>query len=110
MQKKKNLQLSDLVKKAGFQLESNLNQTIKAKLNNTDLTRILANTQKNPDLQKLFGILIPAQKIPGNEDTANTSKLVVRTEEKIDSIEEKLLEIDSKLDEMRNLVAKNKKK
>ncbi|WP_411335010.1 hypothetical protein ACK1LH_09860 [Metabacillus indicus] len=110
MGKKKNPQLKDLVKKAGFQLESNLNHAIKEKINDKDFSRLVFNTQKKTELQKLLGNFSSAHNLPSKDDVANTAKLVIKTEEKIDSIEEKLLEIDAKLNEMKSLVQQNKKK
>lgn len=99
------------LKNAGIQLEKKLNTFIQHQLNQEEISRKLSEkslhqADKLIELQQFMETMSAIFNFPSKNDVANTSKLVIQTEEKIDSIADQLLGINQTLEDVKRLLIK----
>ncbi|WP_158737860.1 hypothetical protein [Alteribacillus sp. YIM 98480] len=86
------------LKKLAFALEKNINDTIKKELNNENIAKaagIAAKTHARflRSLQEYSEILSAPLNIPTKKDVSNIAKLIIQLEDKIDNMEEELIDV-----------------
>ena len=86
------------LKKSGIAIEQQINQHIQSLLNNKDLVKAANQhsdliTNNIRSLQKYVEVLSTILQIPTKNDVANVAKLTIQTEEKVDQLDERIMEL-----------------
>ncbi|QFT90365.1 hypothetical protein FIU87_17125 [Bacillus sp. THAF10] len=84
------------LKVQALRVENDLNETIKNSLNNEMIYRILGkksekNAEKLRSIREQVEVLSLQYNFPTKNDVANLAKLLIQIEEKIDKLEEKMI-------------------
>lgn len=114
MDNKKDTSLADIIKKYGLKTERELNAHIQKRLNNEKVIKTLSEksslqAKKIVQLQQIMEIISNALNFPTKNDIANTSKLVIQSEEKIDSLEENMMQLNKSIEDVKRLLIKEEK-
>lgn len=101
-------ELYETIRNAGFLLETQLNEFIQKHLNKEELVGMAAIVTKAHT--KLIEFLHEFQEIisvhlntPTKNDVANVAKLVVQTEEKVDSLTDEIIRLTESIDQLKEL-------
>lgn len=107
----KQFDLYQLLKNSGMKLEWKVNETIQNQLNRKEAA-LLFNTQSQiaanviNKLQQKIEILSIPLNFPTKQDMANATKINVQTEEKVDLLDDKVSDVLTSLNELKQLVTK----
>ena len=106
VQEMSNLDKNKEIRKKAIQIEKKINDSIQKLLNREDLVQQTAisseiyGTVLN-QLQQYMELLSIHFNLPTKNDIANTARLVIQVEEKIDRLEEQLLDLKDYIEEMK---------
>ncbi|WP_170006213.1 hypothetical protein [Bacillus fonticola] len=103
----------EALKKMGFKLEQQMNELIQKQLDREDVIRqvnisgkLYGNMMKK--LQDYTETLSVYLNFPTKKDVANTAKLVMQTEEKVDGLDEQLVRLTTSVDELKQWIPSKK--
>lgn len=105
-------EILNTIKKLGMKVEYELNDSIQEALNQPDILKetnarsqlVAASIQK---LQQTVEHLSIPFNFPTKSDVANTTKLFIQAEEKLDLLEEQVIHLNHSIEDLKNMITNN---